>query len=84
MFKEEVILLNDIESVREFVESAIFFLGDIQLIQGEHKADGKSILNIVSFDLKEPLKIRVIHDNVQEINAFMGKISKYLITEKEK
>ena len=70
------IKLNTIDDIRRFVELATLYAGDIDIRSERYVVDGKSILGILSLDLKEALTLDVYGD---EADRFIDSISDYHI-----
>lgn len=66
---EYKVLLNSAEKVRTFVSATTSVKCDIDLISGRSYLDAKSILGIMSVNLKEPLIIRVNSDDDNELSS---------------
>lgn len=57
------VLLDTIDKVKEFVQIANRYPFEIDLCSGRYVVDGKSIMGIFSFDLKEAVEVRVMSDD---------------------
>ena len=55
---EKVLLLDTIDSVREFVDIAASKDYDITLQSGRNTVNAKSIMGVFSLDLTKPVKMR--------------------------
>jgi phosphotransferase system HPr-like phosphotransfer protein len=70
MKNEFLISLNAIKKVKEFVRIVDKFDSDIDITQGRYVIDAKSIMAIFSLNLLEPMKIKIISVNEEEIESF--------------
>jgi phosphotransferase system HPr-like phosphotransfer protein len=70
MKNEFLISLNAIKKVKEFVKIVDKFDSDIDITQGRYVIDAKSIMAIFSLNLLEPMKIKIISVNEEEIESF--------------
>lgn len=59
------IRLNSVEDVKEFVNIVSKFDSDIDLISARYIVDAKSIVGVLSLDLRNPLQVRVSQDEEQ-------------------
>ena len=59
--------LSSIEAVREFVEIARQFEGEIDLSSGRYIVDAKSIMGIFSLDLMNPITLTAHSDNCDKL-----------------
>lgn len=56
---ETVIMLDNLDSVKEFNHAVLENHGDVTLFSGKYIIDGKSIMGILSMDLSKPIKVEV-------------------------
>lgn len=75
MLSERVLLLNDIELVRQFVSETMLQSFDIELTSGKYTVDAKSIMGIFSLDLTKPVTLTAHCENS---DPFMALCEKYL------
>ncbi len=68
------IKLTTIDDIRHFVEMTTLYDGDIDIRSDRYVVDAKSILGILSLDLKGPLLLDVYGD---EADRFIESIAKY-------
>ena len=76
---ERLLLLNDNEHVKKFVEVSMMQNFDIELSSGKYMVDAKSIMGIFSLDLTKPVKVIAHCDNSHSFVAFC---EQYLYGEK--
>jgi len=76
---EYKVLLNSTEKVKTFVSATTSAKCDIDLISGRSYLDAKSILGIMSVNLKEPLTIRVNSDDVSELSSLYERIKAFTV-----
>lgn len=74
------ILLNSIESVKDFVNIVSRYESDMDLVSGRYIVDAKSIMGIFSMDLSRPLGLH-IHNAQGESGEILEKLQAYLIKE---
>lgn len=70
------IKMDSVEHVKEFVKTVVKYQNDFDLVNGRYVIDAKSILGIMTMDLKQPIEL-VIHGNensqqeiIQELERF--------------
>lgn len=68
------IKLNNIESVKKFVEIANGLESDILVKSGRYVVDGKSIMGLFSLNLLEVLDVEIIEKEYEEANKFYRQI----------
>ena len=76
---ERVLLLNDIELVKQFVAHAMMQNFDIELSSGKYTVDAKSIMGIFSLDLTKPVKMTA---HCEAFDPFISFCEQYLYDEK--
>ncbi len=79
MIEKNIILLNNLDSVKKFVSYALEKDYDIDLCSGKYVVNGKSIMGVFSLDLTKPIRMVAHCDNDPD---FFEKIKPYLL-EKE-
>lgn len=68
---EEILLkINNIEKVKKFVNTALEFNSDIDVVYGKYIVDAKSIMGVFSLDLSKNLVVRINSNDREEINKF--------------
>lgn len=72
------VLLNTIDRVKKFAIKASEFSSDIDVIKDGYVVDGKSILGILSVDLRRPLISELHSDNPYEIERFNNVMSEFI------
>lgn len=73
---ETTIQLSAINDVKDFVNTAIRFNYDIDLISGRYAIDAKSIMGIFSLDLSKPIQLQAHTDDADEL---VQAIDKYIV-----
>lgn len=70
------IKMDSVEHVKEFVKTVVKYQNDFDLVNDRYVIDAKSILGIMTMDLKQPIEL-VIHGNenshqeiIQELERF--------------
>lgn len=71
------VLLNSIETVKEFVATISKIDCDMDLVSGKYKVDAKSILGIFSMNLSDTLDLN-IHADGPVLNNAMTAVLPYL------
>ena len=74
--KEIKIMLDNIQDIREFVNSVILVDYDVDLVQGRYTIDAKSIMGIFSLDLLQPISL-VAHTD--DSTVLCEKIEKFIV-----
>jgi phosphotransferase system HPr-like phosphotransfer protein len=74
--KEIKIILDNIQDIREFVNSVILVDYDVDLVQGRYTIDAKSIMGIFSLDLLQPITLVAHTDNSDLLTE---KIAKFIV-----
>jgi hypothetical protein len=74
--KEIKIILDNIQDIREFVNSVILVDYDVDLVQGRYTIDAKSIMGIFSLDLLQPITLVAHTDNPDLLTE---KIAKFIV-----
>ena len=77
MQNEFQVQLNTIDRVKRFVKICDSFEEDIDLSSGRYIIDAKSIMGIFSFDLMNPLNIRIHSQNIDTIKRFNEEMSDF-------
>lgn len=71
--------LRTIQDVKDFVEIGSKYDSEIDIKQGRHIFDGKSILGIFSLNLLEPVKVIIDSENDDFKIAFYNSIEKWKV-----
>jgi phosphocarrier protein HPr len=71
------ISLNSIEKAKEFCHVVGGFHADIDIMQGNHISDAKSIMAIFSYDLTTPILVGIITGYDPELQKFKKEMEKY-------
>jgi len=74
------IKLNTINDVKDFVEICSKCNGEVDIKQGRHVVDGKSILGIFSLNLLEPVKVVIDSNYGNDKIIFYNDIEKWKIS----
>lgn len=77
--KNSIILLNSIDKVKKFVNITSSFSGEIDIIEGRHIINGKSIMGIFSLNLSRELIINIMSSTQEETDEFLKQIKEYMI-----
>ena len=70
------IQLTQVSQVRDFVNLAVKYPCDIDLVSGRYTVDAKSLLGIYSLDLSNPLNIVIYSDDTA---AFEAELAPYIV-----
>lgn len=65
------ICFQDISEIQKFVYDIKDFAGDIDLIQGRHVVDAKSILGICSLDMQSPMEMLIHSDDCDALKEIV-------------
>jgi len=76
MIEKNIILLDNLESVKKFVSYAMERDYDVDLCSGKYVVNGKSIMGVFSLDLTKPLKMVAHCDSDDD---FFEKIKPFLV-----
>ncbi len=79
MVLEMWIKLNTINDVKDFVEICSKCNCEVDIKQGRHIVDGKSILGIFSLNLLEPVKVVIDSDYGNDKIVFYNDIEKWKV-----
>lgn len=75
-----VLLLDNMEKVKEFVSIALTKPYDVDLISGKYVINGKSIMGIFSLDLTKPVMVNADTGNDDE---FALQVEKFIFENKK-
>lgn len=75
-----VLLLDNMEKVKEFVSIALTKPYDVDLISGKYVINGKSIMGIFSLDLTKPVMVNADTGND---NEFAIQVEKFIFENKK-
>jgi len=79
--KEVCVLINTIDSVKDFVSAANKYTGiDIFLRSGRYVIDAKSIMGIFSLDLTNILTVYSDNCTDESFSMFCNDIQKYILS----
>ncbi len=81
MSNEFKILINTVESARDFANACDKFDDDVDVYYGRYIVDGRSLLGILSFDLMKTLNVRINTDDQAVIWKFANAISRFTVAE---
>ncbi len=76
----EILLLDNMEKVKEFVSIALTKSYDVDLVSGKYVINGKSIMGIFSLDLTKPI---MVNADVGDDNEFALQIEKFIFENKK-
>ena len=68
--------LQQINDVKEFVNTVMKYEFDIDLVSGRYAVDAKSIMGIFSLDLSKPIELNAHTDDAAD---FLKAIDKFII-----
>lgn len=75
------ILLNTLKDANEFVNVCESFEEDVDYKHNRYIIDGRSIMGILSCDLREPAEVEILTDDTEVINKFEKAIEKWVVGE---
>lgn len=81
MIKKVKVNLNQIESVKKFVEISSNLQSEVTVQSGRYIVDGKSFLGIMSLNLYDPVDVEIIGKNKLEIESFLNMMKQFEETE---
>lgn len=77
---EKRIMLKSIGDVKEFVQIATNFDGEVDLVHDRYCIDGKSIMGIFSLDLSQKITMLVNKAISEEAEAaFLDNVKKFIV-----
>lgn len=77
--KSVKIKLDNIESVKKFVNILTHFDCDFDLVSNRYVIDAKSIMGIFSIDLKDSIQLD-IHEEEPMITTILDNLKEYLVS----
>ncbi len=72
------ILLDSVDKVKKFTDIVSKFEADMDLIYGRYTINAKSIMGIFSFDLSQPVELRIYKDR-EGAEEILGQLKDYLV-----
>ena len=73
------VLLDTVDKVKRFVQISSRYPFEIDLSSGLYVVDGKSIMGIFSFNLQEPVEVRILAQDQEQIQAFLADIKPLIV-----
>ena len=70
---EKIILLNEFETVRTFVNQAMLQSFDVDLVSGKYTVNAKSIMGVFSLDLTKPVTVVAHCEENDQFSEFCEK-----------
>ena len=67
------VLLDTVDKVKDFVKQTAKFLYEVDVSSGNHVADGKSIMGLLSLDLSKPVVVNYAEDDTGLADIFLSK-----------
>lgn len=67
------IVIDTIPKVKDFVQQTAKFLYEVDVSSGNHTADGKSLMGLLSLDLSKPVAISYAEDDAGLTDIFLSK-----------
>ena len=74
--KEFNIMLNSIDTVKDFVNIVAKYNFDVDLTSGRYVVDAKSIMGIFSLNLSKPIKVEVHSDDCAK---FVDEVARFIV-----
>ena len=71
------IQLEDMEDMKAFMDSNQYFEGQIDVVQGRYKIDGRSFLGLCSLDFGELIDVTIKTDNKSIEDDFYKMLKKW-------
>ena len=72
-----IVNLNDVETVKRFVDDMRKIECDVDLVKGHYVIDAKSIMGVFSISLDQPVTARIHSDDEEVIKKFEELCTKY-------
>ncbi len=74
--KEFNIVLNSVDTVKDFVNIVAKYNFDVDLTSGRYVVDAKSIMGIFSLNLSKPIKVEVHSDDCAK---FVDEVARFIV-----
>lgn len=71
------ITLSSVSDVKQFVDAAAQYSGDVDVISGRYTVNGKSIMGLFSIDLADPVRVDV-QGSGEEAAAFQASVAEFI------
>lgn len=71
------ITLSSVSDVKQFVDAAVQYSGDVDVVSGRYTVNGKSIMGLFSIDLAEPVRVDVPGDG-EAAEAFRASVEEFI------
>ena len=71
-----MVSLQQINDVKEFVNTVMKYEFDIDLVSGRYAVDAKSIMGIFSLDLSKPIELNIHTDDAEK---FLVDIDRFIV-----
>ena len=72
--KSAMILLSNVDDIRQFVDMVKDYNFDVDLVAGRYTVDAKSIMGIFGLDLSKPIEVQIHSDDcvdfIEKLKAF--------------
>lgn len=75
--KSVIIKLDSIVKVKEFVNITNRYAGKVEVTEGRYTVDGKSIMGILSLDLKKALSLNI--KTGKNVPMFIQELKPYIV-----
>lgn len=73
------LLLDKVESVKKFVHFNTMHTCEVDVLQNRQVIDGKSIMGVFSLDLSKPVKVVVMAEGDDELNAIKEVYKEFMV-----
>lgn len=73
------VLLDTVDKVKQFVQISSRYPFEIDLSSGRYVVDGKSIMGIFSFDLRQAVEVRLLAQDRSQVENFLADISHLMV-----
>ena len=74
---EFFVLLTSVADVKDFVDAAMTYPHDVDVLTGRYVVNGKSIMGLFSIDLSRPVMVRLAQAGA-EADALKRALAKYV------
>ena len=75
------IRLKDMTDMNSFIDSNQYFEGEIDVIQGRYKIDGRSFLGLCSLNFDEPIDVTIETDDADIEEDFYNMLKKWEVVD---
>ena len=64
------IKLDTFEKIKEYIQTSIFYPGDVIVKSGYYTVDGKSLMGVMSLNLSNPITLVLVNGTSEDMKKF--------------